>query len=166
MVKLVDKDVFGTIREAAWAKRNMLTEHAKGVNSCFSFMGRLYLDMATALGHPELGTIQAKNYLRKAGSITEDRINALSVDIDFKSTKSYWIALLDIRESDLHLELDKYIRDTNVDRKIVTEAVRRRTLETFALSFEKIGNLRDQTLNASDTGGLFFALVGKQLGEI
>jgi hypothetical protein len=161
MVKLVDKDVFGTIREAAWEKRNSLTEKAKGVNSCSSFMGRVLLDMATALGHPELGTMQAKNYLRKAGTITEDRINALSVDTDFDSVKSYWVSLLNIRESDLSRELDKYARDVNEPR-----AVRQRTLETFALTFEKIRNLKDETLAATNINGLFIALVGKQLGDI
>jgi hypothetical protein len=161
MVKLVDKDVFGTIREAAWEKRNSITEKAKGVNSCSSFMGRVLLDMATALGHPELGTMQAKNYLRKAGTITEDRINALSVDTDFNSVKSYWVSLLNIRESDLSRELDKYARDVNEPR-----AVRQRTLETFALTFEKIRNLRDDTLKAASIDGLFIALVGKQLGDI
>ena len=161
MVKLVDKEVFGTIREAAWEKRNSLTEKAKGVNSCTSFMGRVLLDMATALGHPELGTMQAKNYLRKAGTITEDRINALSIDADFDSVKSYWVSLLNIRESDLSRELDKYARDVNELR-----AVRQRTLETFALTFEKIRNLRDDTLKATNIDGLFIALVGKQLGDI
>ncbi|HEY6436683.1 MAG TPA: hypothetical protein VIY47_08835, partial [Ignavibacteriaceae bacterium] len=46
MVKLVDKDVFGTVRQIAWEKRNYLTEHAKGVESHAGFMGRLLLDMA------------------------------------------------------------------------------------------------------------------------
>ena len=117
--------------------------------------------MATALGHPELGTMQAKNYLRKAGTITEDRINALSIDADFDSVKSYWVSLLNIRESDLSRELDKYARDVNELR-----AVRQRTLETFALTFEKIRNLRDDTLKATNIDGLFIALVGKQLGDI
>ena len=161
MVKLVDKDVFGTIREAAWEKRNSLTEKAKGVNSCTSFMGRVLLDMATAIGHPELGTMQAKNYLRKAGTITEDRISALSVDIDFDSVKSYWVSLLNIKESDLGRELGKYVGNLNESR-----AVRERTLETFASSFEKIRNLRSDTLRATNLHGLFIALVGKQLGDI
>lgn len=161
MVKLVDKEVFGTIREAAWEKRNSLTEKAKGVNSCTSFMGRVLLDMATAIGHPELGTIQAKNYLRKAGTITEDRISALSATTDFASVKSYWISLLNLRESDLSRELGKYVGNLNESR-----AVRERTLETFALTFEKIRNLRDDTSRATSIDGLFFALVGKQLGDI
>ncbi len=168
MVKLVDKSVFGTIREAAWERRNSITEMAKGVNSCTSFMGRVLLDMATAIGHPELGTIQAKSYLRKAGTITEDRINTLSTDIDFGSVKSYWVSLLNIRESDLRHELDKYAKDVNVLKENVymTQAVRQRTLETFALTFERIRNLRTSTLAATNINGLFIALVGKQLGDI
>lgn len=161
MVKIVDKEVFGTIREAAWEKRNELTEKARGVNSSSGFVGRLLLDMATAIGHPELGTMQAKNYLRKVGTITEDRLTALSVDIDFNSVKSYWLTLLDIRESDLSKELGKYVGNINESR-----AVRERNLETFALTFEKIGNLRTDTLQATNIDGLFIALVGKQLGDI
>jgi hypothetical protein len=169
MIKLVDKDVFGTIREIAWQKRNALTEHAKGINSDTSFMGKIYLDMATAIGHPELGTIQAKNYLRKAGSINEERLNTLSEDIDFGSVKSYWLSLLEVRERDLEVMLDKYRKESNVllkEGRILTQAVRKRTFETFAMSFKKISEFKNLTEQAKSVTDLFLVLVGKQLGEI
>jgi hypothetical protein len=165
MVKLVDKDVFGTVRESAWQKRNMLTERARSVDSDSGFLGKLYLDMANSIGHPELGTMQAKNYLRKAGAITEDRLNTLSAGVDINTVKSYWISLLEIREEELERDLDKYVEDTNAKNPL-EEAIRQRTLQTFASIFEKIRNLKEDTKTATSISNLLTALVGKQLGEI
>jgi len=165
MVKLVDKDVFGTVREAAWEKRNMLTERARSIAGSNSFLGKLYLDMATSIGHPELGTMQAKSYLRKAGTITEERLDTLSAGVDIDTVRSYWLSLLDIREEDLGRDLDKYVEDTAAKNPL-EEAIRQRTLQTFASIFEKIGNIREDTEIATDINDLLIILVGKQLGEI
>ncbi len=161
MVKLVDKDVFGTLREAAWEKRNMLVERAKSTSGASSFMGRLYLDLATSIGHPELGTMQAKNYLRKAGTITEERLNTLSNGVDFKTVQRYWNSLLEIRHADLEVDLDKYAKEA-----FETTAIKERTLQTFATSFEKISSLQEATIQAKEVEDLVVALVGKQLGEL
>lgn len=163
MVKIVDKDTFGVVREAAWEERNKLTEAAKGTGSAHSFLANLYLDMATALGHPELGTIQAKAYLRRQGMITEERLQNLSNGIDFKEVSEYWLGLLAVRESNLHDRLDKY--DLNWST-VVEYHVHQRTLDTFATTFQKITRLIEGTEAAKTPEDLFQVLVGKQLGEI
>src|SRR5690606_18542104 len=56
MVKLVDKNKFGVIREDAWRVRNQLTERARSIDGNHSFLGGLRVQMAQALGHAELGT--------------------------------------------------------------------------------------------------------------
>jgi len=171
MVKLVDKDVFGKVRESAWAYRNRISESAKGIDGDHSFLASTYISMATAIGHPELGTIQAKNYLRKAGSINEERITNISANVDFTNVRNYWLHLLEQREELLIKELDKYEKETAAstggDRHRVFEnAIKQRTLQTFAQAFERIYDLQEASLQAQSKEDLLRVLVGKQLGEL
>jgi hypothetical protein len=170
MVKLVDKDVFGTIREMAWKKRNTLIERAKSTEGASSFMGKLFLDMATSIGHPELGTMQAKNYLRKAGTITEERLSTLSSGINFETVRQYWVSLLEVRQQELERELDKYEKEESDfpagTRGFLSAAIKERTKQTFAQAFQQITEAQSAALQANDTNDLLNILVGKQLGEI
>jgi len=170
MVKIVDKNHFGVIREFAWSERNKLTERAKTSSGDLSFMGNLHVKMATAIGHPELGTIQAKNYLRKVGTITEERLNTLSTDIDFESIRDYWLSLLEHQEIQLGKELDKYEKEKEVNEAsadiLLKTAVKKRTLETYAATFQQIMLLKEATLQARTTYDLLRILVGKQLDNL
>ena len=170
MVKLVDKDVFGSIREQAWAHRNKLTESAKSIDGNHSFLAGIYVAMATALGHPTLGTMQAKNYLRKSGKITEEIVTNLSADINFIEVRDYWLGLLEYKENQLQEELSKYEKETsniseNVQRQL-GDAVKKRTLETFAQTFQKMYELKEATIQTKCAADLITILVGKQLSEI
>lgn len=170
MFKLVDKDVFSAVREFAWEKRNMLAEKARSIEGASSFLGKLYLDMATSIGHPELGTMQAKSYLRKAGTITEERIQTLSSGINFKSVKMYWQSLLECKEEELFRHLDKYAKEENIlsarSNRFLATAVKERTMQTFAETFQRINEMQELTFRAKSIRDLFQILVGKQLGEI
>jgi hypothetical protein len=163
MVKIVDKDVFGITRESAWEVRNSLTEKAKGVNSVTGLSGSMLLEMATALGHAELGTIQAKSYLRKMGSITEDRVLTLSTGINHESIRDYWLNLLDQKESLLEYRLAEYEQS---QRANYSTGINKRTMEVFASIFEQISMLRQSTKSITCAGDLIHILVGKQLAEI
>jgi len=156
MLKLVDKEVFGTIRENAWKERNLLTEAAKGVEGEHSFLGELHVSLARSLGHPELGTIQAKSYLRKIEILTEE-------SIDFKEVRSYWLNILEQSENQLLLKLDKYEKGQEEE---TPRAIKERTLQTFASTFERIFSLQEHALQAKTSNDLVIALVGKHLGEI
>jgi hypothetical protein len=155
VVKLVDKSTFGKIRESAWAVRNSLTEKAKGVDSATGFLGEMHLQMAVAIGHPELGTLQAKNYLRK-NTLTEDTV-------DFNAVKEYWINILDIKEQQLNKKLSAY-------KKLITgnknTAHVQRTLQTFAEIFEQISLYKNNTQESDSVGDLYRILVGKQMDDI
>jgi hypothetical protein len=167
MLKLVDKDVFGTVRESAWKKRNMLTEMARGVSSQTGFMGSVLLDLATALGHPELGTYQSKNYLRKFGNDTASRISALSEGIDFKSVQQYWLSLLESRITTLTEDLTEYEEETNAGtRGVYAEAVQARNLQTYSEIFYRLGNLQRASLRATSAKDLVGVLAENQLDDI
>ncbi|HEY6435496.1 MAG TPA: hypothetical protein VIY47_02825, partial [Ignavibacteriaceae bacterium] len=101
MLKIVDKEIFGRIREDAWKDRNLLTEAARSIDGEHSFLAEMYISLARSIGHPELGTMQAKNYLRKIGTITEDRISNLSTNINFEGVRSYWLRILEQKEEHL-----------------------------------------------------------------
>lgn len=170
MVKIVDKNHFGFVREAAWKKRNMLTENAKSTEGDLSFVGNLRVGLATSLGHPSLGTMQAKNYLRKAGDDTRSRLESLSEGVDFESVKEYWLGLLETAQVKFDMELKKYAKETDHLNEglgsLLSNAVTTRTLETFATVFQNILHLKESTLSARKTVDLLEALVGKQLKEI
>jgi hypothetical protein len=163
MLKIVDKNVFGVIREAAWKERNMLTEAAKSIDGKHSFLAEMNISLATSLGHPELGTIQARHYLRKVGNI----FNLLE-DIDFKEVRSFWISLLEQKERQLHMRLENYEKEKNSCNEseftpMDHPAGRVRTLQTFATTFEKIYILQEAAIQAKRTEDLVSALVGKYL---
>lgn len=164
MIKLVDKDVFGTIRESAWKERNLLTEAAKSVESKHSFLADIYISLARSIGHPELGTMQAKNYLRKAGAITEERVSTISVNVNFGEVREYWLNILEEKEHQLQVRLDKYAKEE--DSSAIHSGIKERNLQTFATTFEKIFILQEATLQAKKAEDLVVALVGRHLGEI
>ncbi len=181
MIKIVDKTHFGVIREFAWKVRNNLIERARSADSQSSFLGSMYVRMATATGHPELGTMQAKNYLRKAGTITEERLNTLSVGINVNLVKEYWLALLEQKETELEQELAKYekekvgyyIENTQRQRKTqgdgkvyYSPGIDKRTKEVFASLFEQIKVLKTSVDEVTDSNQLFQILVGKQLNDL
>ena len=156
MIKVVDKNVFGVIRENAWKERNILTESAKSVDGNHSFLAEVYVTMAASLGHPELGTIQAKNYLKKIGTKTDRIISFISEGVDFKEVKNYWIWLLEQRENQLQIRLKEY-----EEEKEPSNAIKERTIQTFASTFEKLFILQQDTLQASTSEDLVVALVSK-----
>lgn len=170
MIKIVDKQVFGVIRKSAWEVRNRLTESAKGIENPSSFMGKLLVNMATSLAHPELGTIHAKNHLRKLGETNEERLRVIAENTHFQSVQKYWNSLLQLTLVFLEEDLDKYEKEAKSlfegPGGIFARAIRNRTLESFAQTFEKILTLREQTQQAKNSRDLIIILVGKQLNEL
>ena len=160
MVKLVDKNKFGVIREDAWRVRNQLTESARSIDGDHSFLGGLRVQMAQALGHAELGTTQAKRYLSRGIPLTEG-INA-------KSVKEYWLNILDLKESELIGILDKYETEDKGFAEtrrgfMLPDAIHKRTMETFAETFEKLSTLKEATIQAGSVEDLLKILIGKHL---
>ena len=84
--------------------------------------GDIKLTIATAIGHPELGTYQAKRYLQKFA----DPVQQLS-DFDMASVSNYLIPVLKDKQENLHSRLEQYNSEKN-DNKHIHE----RNLQTFA----------------------------------
>lgn len=168
MVKLIDKDVFGRIRETAWQKRNQLTEHAKSVDNLPSFMAEVYVGMATAIGHPELGTMQAKPFLRKLGSTNEERLQRLSENINFRSVKEYWLNFLDAKRAQLLVDLDKYEKEAirHLNEGVLQRAIHERTMQTFSTVFHKIGAFEERIREARTPEVLAKIIAEKHLREL
>lgn len=164
MVKLVDKDTFTMTLREAWFERNALMEGAKSIDGNHSFLGTMFVSMASALGHPELGTLQAKNYLRKASMITEDRITTLSNGVDFESVKSYWINLLEKQKLNLETRLVKYEKEKDIQKSTDDTyrcSTQYRTLEAYSTIFKKIISLQEATILSVSVEDLITILIGK-----
>jgi hypothetical protein len=178
MVKVVDKNMFLAVKDFSWKVRNDLREHARTPESTNSFIGKLYVGMASALNHPLLGTTQAKNYLKKIGNTTEERIATIAEGVDLQSVKQYWYNLLEQKKFELESELGKYEKEkaeyiievaiiNGKGRKFAySSGIDRRTKETFAQTFEEIQTCRNNVAKAHDVTSLVDILVGKKLREI
>lgn len=167
MVKVVDKNTFGVVREFAWQVRNSLTERARGINDNYSFLGGLHVGLATALGHPELGTMQCKKYYKQM--VVE------SVNID--SIKEYMLSLVEQKRFELEGILDKYENEkstlvlketpnTTMGSVSYKGAIDNRTKETFATLFEQLEVLEQNVRKALTFDDLVKALAGRYLGDL
>lgn len=164
MVKIVDKSIFGSIREFAWQVRNTLTERARSVDNIVSFLGEFYVGLAAAIGHPELGTMQCKKYYSRM----------ILEDIDLGNVKDYMLSFIENKELDLENRLDKYNRNkpslvlsglSNIKSGKVSYSgdIDRRTLETFAYIFEQIKIIRQDVNKATTPDELVRVIAGKYL---
>jgi hypothetical protein len=178
MVKVVDKSVFLAVKDFSWKVRNSIKENAKNPETANSFLGKMQVDMAMAIGHPLLGTLQAKSYLKKLGNTTEERIAALAEGIDLQSVKEYWYNLLENKRFELEFELNKYEEEKagyiievakfndRLSRFTYSEAIDRRTKETFAQMFEEIQTRKCNVEKVGTVEGLIDIFIGKKLKEI
>lgn len=175
MVKLVDKNKFGIIRESAWKERNNLTESAKSINGIHSFLGELKISMANSINHPMLGTIQAKNYLRKIGKFNSERLKILSEGINFFSIREHWLSLFESYQINLEQRLDGYEKTKNnqetfnsniFNSNIFKEAIDKRILETYSNIFNKINEYKVSTLQSITIEDLLTILIEKQLKDL
>jgi len=165
MVKIVDKKTFGVIREFAWKIRNDLTDRPRGVNDNYSFMGEVSVGLATALGHPELGTIQCKKYSKQM----------VLEDISIGNIKEYMLSFLEKKKVELGNKLDKYeeekhklvlkvVEGTFKDTFVYADTgIDRRTRETFASVYEQIQVLMDKISTAQSQDDLIQAIAGRYL---
>lgn len=165
-VKIIDKKTFGVIREFIWDVRSNLTDRAKGINDKYSFLGEVYVGLATIMGHPELGTMQCKKYYRQA--IFED-----SIPVD--KIKESMLTFLELKSNDLDNRLDKYEKEKHKFVLEVNEGtfkhkvgyaegtVDRRTKESFATVFEQISVLTEEISRSQNLDDIIKAIAGRHL---
>lgn len=176
-IKLVDKSVFLEIKDACWQVRNQITAPAKSVVSANSIMARMLVSMSEAIGHPLLGTLQSKNYLKKIGKSTQSRINMLTERVDATAVNTRWANILQNSLSTLSEKLDEYEKETkgalsstlqpSGGSVVYSPAVIRRTKETFAESFTQIEDWYNfLEKNDSTADQLVCMIAGKKLKEL
>ncbi len=179
MCKVVDKWHFSQVRENAWETRNSLTEKAQALDKKISLLSELYIGMATAIGHPLLGTTRAKDYLRRSGMLTEGKL--IEEDIDIESFKKYWISLSEKKTVDLVERLDKYEKEiteyraskSKLDAKngpyrvfFYLPGVEKRTKEVFATLFEQIEVLKQDITRIETYSDMIELLIGRRLDSL
>jgi len=159
MLKLVDKNVFGVMRQRAWKTRNSINERSMSAQNPASIMGKLDVGLAFALGHPELGTIQARPYLKRLNIPIKDIISSINEYMEFESIKSYLFHLADEASYELSGLLASYKDHTD------TGEIRRRTLETFAETFIRINDTKYKIEKSTVPSDLLETVAGKYLIE-
>jgi len=177
MFKIVDKDMFTTVNKFNYTVRKSLSEKPSSIKTVQSFLGELLTSMASALGHTELGTIQAKRHLKKHGSAPEEILANLSNDVDFNQIQDYWLSLIDQKEQELLDKLNNY-HNTKGDHELVVDfggqerkfyydgEIDKRTLQTFSQIFQMMEEFKSGVTEATSVEDLIVLLVGKQLSEI
>lgn len=178
MFKVVDKDVFTSIKDFLWKVRNDLSENPKSINKIESFLGDLTTKLGSSIGYPELGTIQAKRILRKLGDTPDEIVAVISENIDFHEVKTFWINLLEEKKHELEKKLDHYHENVHALQKGVdfgkqgkrtfaydTE-INSRTLQVFSSLHHKLDELETKISAASTPEELVIAFMGKQLSEL
>jgi hypothetical protein len=177
MFKVVDKDMFLTVKNFIWQVRSELAERPRSVNTLESFLGKLLVGLATSTGHPELGTMQAKRYLKKFGDTPEEIVQEITDGMDFSSLKGYWTNYINQQEKKLSLELDKY-KDEKGDKKVTVDfggkkrefhyddEVDKRTMQVFASVYKQLEAFKLGIKRARSSEDLLKLLVGRQLSEI
>ncbi len=174
LFKVVDQDIFTAVNEFNHQVRSFLVTKHKGPESpdeAAGILGNLLRRMASAIGHPQLGTIQAKRYLKKLGENPQDIVAEIAKNIDLMAVKKKWIVELNKTNKVLEKVLDQYqsqfkgrefIDPTGRTHKY-DETIHKRTLQVFADLFKDIKSWKVATDEAKTPEELVMILVGDKL---
>jgi len=177
MFKIIDKDMFTLAKDFMWQVRKDLSEKPTSVHKIESFIGKVLHGLASAIGHPELGTTQAKRYLKKHGDTPVDILAKLDHTSNFHEVKQYWMEYINSKEEQLMGELDKYndekgskvlhVKLGNHTRTFkYDEEIDARTLQVFTMLFNQLENFKKGTNKAEDHDDLVKLLAGRQLSTL
>jgi hypothetical protein len=175
--KIVDKDIFISAKNFIWEVRDSLNEKPRSLVKVESFVGKFLTGLASSVGHPTLGTIQAKRYLKKLSSNKEEIITNLASNVDFKQTKEQWIDFVSQQERLLEKELAQYkhCRGTKSMSLVFgnktqtfeySGEVDKRTLQVFSSLFLLLQQFRQGAIDATNAEDLIMLLVGDKLKEL
>lgn len=163
-VKVVDKNTFSKTRDYVWESRLKLTEKVQTPNNASSFIGKVLVGLASAMGHPYLGTTQSKKYLRQISENKEDLLSTLTENINFTETKEYCLNFIKIKRNDLTFELIKY--NSSIKESIFSEIIEKRTKQAFAEMFKQLEIFETKIKSSRDSKDLILVIAEKQISEI
>lgn len=173
MFKVVDKDMFTTIKDFIWKVRSDLSEKPRSAEKITSFVGQILVNLASTLGDPKLGTTQALRILKKLGSTQQEVLDNLSQGKDFNKLQPYWKNLIDQSLDKLDDILDSY-QSSKDDLKTQVQGrefsyndeVHKRTLQTFADTKRMLTSYKQDINKANTVGDLIMILLGRKIMEI
>jgi hypothetical protein len=168
MFKLIDKNVFTMFNKFNWQMRSLLKD--SGGNRLRSLLGKMYLRMADAIGHPKLASSASKRYVQSLGGSSEEILKSLSDGVDLESTKTQWLEILDKSEKISQRVFDWYEKNKNKLTKTVQVgsktyemkydgSVDTNTKQSFATMFEEINAIKVAVKSAKTPAQLAGLLV-------
>ena len=165
-IKLVDKDIFTAVNSFNHQVRTFVLEKHRSTKTPrenAGIRGNLLRDMATIIGHPELGTHQAKRYME---SFDE---NLHESDQNIEQFKIDCLKLLEKNQIILERTLNTY--NQQYDNKQFVDSVGRihkydnaihnRTLQVFAEMFGQIDNWKNVVSQAKTNKDLMEIVYGR-----
>ena len=176
LVKIVDKDIFGVIKDFSWEVRNKLTKRPRTLDNVNSFLGNVLVKLCSAIGCPEVATYNAKSYIRKLGNTVEERLRVIADNVDFGEAKHFCVETLQSDLAKLEEELSKYSQEK--DKKQINvkfgdnertfgynKSIDNRTKQVFAKLFSEIETFINDINSARNADELVMAIMGKQINE-
>lgn len=177
-VKLVDKEVFTTIKDFVWKTRAELTEAPRSPDKAQSLMGALSVTLAHGIGYPELGTTNAKRHLRKFGNTKEEILSAFPyAEHGISHAKKHCLSAIGNYRTHLDRKLQFY-KQGRPNRKIsvafpegkriftYTADVHWRTLQTFSVCYERIDMLETNIKKCDSLEDLLEVIASRQLSSL
>jgi len=172
--KIVDKSIFSSVKDFLWQVRNDMSAKPQSLNKIESFIGKFLAGLASSVGHPELGTTQAKRYVKKFGSDRDEIVTNLAKDVNFEQVKQYWVSFINQQEQKLTQELQQYQnkrgeKEVTVDmgnRKQTfkyDDEVDKRTLQVFSSLFSLLEKFKKGANSANSAEDLIMLLAGDKL---
>jgi len=177
LYKIVDTDIFTAVNQFNHQVRKFLTTKHKGENTpreSAGIMGNLLRDLASSIGYPRLGTIQAKRYLKKLGDSPSDILDHLSKNINVSEIKTIWLKELDKTYKLLENLLEQYKKQYK-NKKFVDsigrihkydKTIHIRTLQVFAELFKDLNTWKKVVTNAKKPEELIMILIGDKIKGI
>lgn len=174
LLKVVDHDIFTSVNTFNHQVRNFLTAKHKGSDApeeAAGILGNLLRKMANAINHPQLGTIQAKRYLKKHGNTPQEIISVISQGIDINTVKPEWTSAIDKTSKIVDDLLDQYNSQVK-DKEFVDaagrthkydETIHNRTLQVFAELARDFAAWKKAIAEADTAEQLVMVLIGDKL---
>lgn len=174
LFKVVDQDIFTAVNQFNHQVRSFLTTKHKGPDApedAAGILGNLIRGMASELGHPQLGTIQASRYLKKLGTTAEEQMASITDEMNFDKVKAEWRRKITKAHKVVQSLLKQYNQQYK-DKSFVDaagrthkydETIHKRTLQVFAELNRDFADWIQTVNSATKPEELVMLLVGDKL---
>lgn len=173
-VKLVDQNMFNSIKDFLWEVRTEVSGQPKNKERGRSITGEMLFKMAESLGYPELAQRGVVKRLQKIGESETKVIKTLLADKNTESIRQEWKTFVECALRDLDKRLTEYnetkstleyVHETaNTKRRFTYEGqIDKRTLQVFAESRKFLNDMAEYIDKAKTDKQLIKAFIGSAL---